>query len=579
MEYIRKCNVCGKIYCYSTDDLKENAANAAVGALSAIGAIASVFEGTRWDTYALNSQSDRHTNRVVNYNKCPSCNSTNTVLLSEQECKEIQQNTVAEISTKNVQARKIEINSNATTDSLLKRIKMFLEESDWESASAYAEQVLDIDPECAMAYVYKLMINLNVTKQEDLSLCNETFYEDKMYQKAIRFADESLLKMLEGYNYIITERKNNDKYTQAIDKLNAATTQEECLSAIPLFQMLGKYRDSEEMIIKCKEKAILCKYKNAIHLKEIAKKEEEYLYAKGQFDLLGDYEDSKANSLICKEKAEEARNDAIYEEAVSCASINSISKLEEAINIFDKIPEWRDSELKKEEAKNKIKQIKIAEKKASKKKKIIYISIALAAVAIIVIINLLKIIRYNSANNKYLSEDYIGAIEIWIELGNYKDSELKTKDAAEQIYNKAIILAEQKDYDKAISLLNSFQPCISKMSDKDYWYCMAAYAYAQSGDYAKASSLYSLAYDNAKSEEMKIFCSNVEELYSLNDGKEHNIKEIYENINEYASKLNLSSKFESECIEVMHSLNGNWYDETGYYYCLKMKDGKIEWYK
>ncbi len=240
MEYIRKCNVCGKIYCYSTDDLKENASNAAVGALSAIGAIASVFEGTRWDTYALNSQSDRYTNRVVNYNKCPSCNSTNTILLSEQECKEMQQENIAEIKTQNVQTRKIEINSNATTDSLLKRIKMFLEESEWESASAYAEQVLDIDPECAMAYVYKLMINLNVTKQEDLSLCNETFYEDKMYQKAIRFADESLLKTLEGYNYTITERNNNDKYTQAKNKLNAATTQEECLSAIPLFQILGK---------------------------------------------------------------------------------------------------------------------------------------------------------------------------------------------------------------------------------------------------------------------------------------------------------------------------------------------------
>ncbi len=122
------------------------------------------------------------------------------------------------------------------------------------------------------------------------------------------------------------------------------------------------------------------------------------------------------------------------------------------------------------------------------------------------------------------------------------------------------------------------------MSDKDYWYCMAAYAYAQSGDYAKASNLYSLAYDNAKSEEMKIFCSNVEELYSLDDGKEHNIKEIYKNINEYASKLNISFKFESECFEVMYSLNGNWYDRTRYgstsnFYCLKIKDGKIEWYK
>ena len=578
MEHIRKCNVCGKIYCYSTDDLKDNAANAAVGALSAIGAIASVFEGTRWDTYALNNQSDRYTNRVVNYNKCPLCNSTNTVLLSEQECKEIQQKTVAEISTNKFQARKIEINSNATTESLLKRIKMFLEESDWESASAYAEQVLDIDPECAMAYVYKLMINLNVTKQEDLSLCNETFYENKMYQKAIRFADESLLKTLEGYNYTITERNNNDRYTQAINQFNSATTEEECLSLIPLFQNLGKYRYSEEMLSKCKEKANLCKYKKAMNLMSIAKFEEEFLYIKGQFELLGDYEDSKANSLICKEKAEEARKNAIYEEAISCASINSISKLEEAINIFDKIPEWRDSELKKDEAKNKIKQIKIAEKKASKKKKIICISIALAVVAFIVIVNVIKIEKYNSAKNKYLSEDYIGALEIWIELGNYKDSESRTQETAEKIYNNAIKLAEQKEYDEAILLLDSFQPCVANMNDKAYWYCMIAYAYVQNGENIEASNAYSLAYENTDNEEMKSFCAGAKELYSLDDGESHNLKKMYDNIEAYASELNQTSLLEEPCFNYMLALNGKWTDDFGFAYIRITNGHFVEYY-
>ncbi len=472
MEYIRKCNVCGKIYCYSSDDLKENASNAAVGALSAIGAIASVFEGTRWDTYALNSQSDRYTNRVVNYNKCPSCNSTNTVLLSEQECKEMQQDNIAEITTQNVQTRKIEINSNATTDSLLKRIKMFLEESDWESASAYAEQVLDIDPECAMAYVYKLMINLNVTKQEDLSLCNETFYEDKMYQKAIRFADESLLKTLEGYNYTITERNNNDRYTQAINQFNSATTEEECLSLIPLFQNLGKYRYSEEMLSKCKEKANLCKYKKAMNLMSIAKSEEEYLYIKGQFDLLGDYEDSKANSLICKDKAEEARKNAIYEEAVSCVSTNSISALEDAINCFDKIPGWRDANLKKNEALERIEKLKQTEKNAKKRKKTIVLFSMVALIAgisfVIITKQIVKSKMYNSASNAYSDGEYITAIKLWTELNDYKDSK-------ERLYECVLLQCEDVkkyinngDYDNASEMLAQIEKYVKEKDNKAY---------------------------------------------------------------------------------------------------------------
>ena len=42
-----------------------------------------------------------------------------------------------------------------TVDSLLKRGQLFLEDGDWNSANGYFDKVLDIDPECAQAYIGK----------------------------------------------------------------------------------------------------------------------------------------------------------------------------------------------------------------------------------------------------------------------------------------------------------------------------------------------------------------------------------------------------------------------------------------
>ncbi len=97
--------------------------------------------------------------------------------------------------------------SNATVDSLLKRVFMFLEDENWESADEYCEKVLDIDPECAKAYLGKLMVELQVSKQEDLKDCDVPFDDSNNYQKAMRFADEALASMLKGYNETIVERQ------------------------------------------------------------------------------------------------------------------------------------------------------------------------------------------------------------------------------------------------------------------------------------------------------------------------------------------------------------------------------------
>ncbi|MCL0269449.1 hypothetical protein M2T75_39640, partial [Klebsiella pneumoniae] len=71
MEYRKKCNVCGKIWCYTDEDIKQNTKNAGLAALSSIGAVANVFVGTRYDAYEQTKMSDRAISKIRDFSKCP----------------------------------------------------------------------------------------------------------------------------------------------------------------------------------------------------------------------------------------------------------------------------------------------------------------------------------------------------------------------------------------------------------------------------------------------------------------------------------------------------------------------------
>lgn len=90
-----KCNVCGHIFCYTKQDLKDNQRNAAMAGLSGVGAIAAAIGGTGLDMYAHSAMADRNAAKVVDYSRCPSCRSTNLVPLSDEESPTPVQNTEA----------------------------------------------------------------------------------------------------------------------------------------------------------------------------------------------------------------------------------------------------------------------------------------------------------------------------------------------------------------------------------------------------------------------------------------------------------------------------------------------------
>lgn len=95
----------------------------------------------------------------------------------------------------------------ANTTSLLKRVSIFLEDRDWKSANEYCEKVLDIDPECAEAYLGKLMADMKISKEERLQELKETFDQNKNYQKIIKFGSAELGERIKRYNDSIIAAK------------------------------------------------------------------------------------------------------------------------------------------------------------------------------------------------------------------------------------------------------------------------------------------------------------------------------------------------------------------------------------
>lgn len=296
---------------------------------------------------------------------------------------------------------------NANTAPLLKRVFMFLEDGDWNSANEYCEKVLDIDPENASAYLGKLLSELRVRKQESLKDQAEPFDHNNNYQKAIRFADDKLKAALAGYIEHINTRNENARldgiYTRAKNAMSAANTE----SA----------------------------YKEAAHL----------------FESIDEYQDSAVLAQSCYEKAEVARKDSILAEGKAKMTGEIISNYESAIKLFESISGWKDADEKVYDCQKKIEEIKAkaeaerlekerkaeiarkeAERIAKRNKKIAIITtpIVCAIIAFLIVLNTVIIPngKYNDAIALMDAGKYDEAYSAFIELGDYKDAFEKAGD-------------------------------------------------------------------------------------------------------------------------------------------------------
>ena len=311
-----------------------------------------------------------------------------------------------------------QIQGNTDTSPLLKRAFMFLEDGDFKSAEEYCEKVLDINPECAEAYLGKLMVDFKIGRKENLKNLDNPFSDNINYQKIMRFGDENLKNEISGYIEEINQRNENKR-----------------LEGI---------------------------YSNALNKLQTSNNESEIREAKKKFESISDYKDSVEKIAECNEKAETLRKDGVYKKACEFMDSSDINELNNAINAFRSISGWKKSEelIKecrerienieriKEEEKHRIKQLQIERENREQKAKIIVCILAIIAVVIIAVIILLTrvvipSVKYNNALELMQNGNYEEAISVFTEVKGYKDSVKHIETSKKNIkYEEAISLME-----------------------------------------------------------------------------------------------------------------------------------------
>ena len=289
----------------------------------------------------------------------------------------------------------------ANTAPLLKRAFIFLEDGDWSSADEYCEKVLDLDPECAQAYLGKLMAELRVRKVDELANCEQSFDDKDNYRKVMRFGGETLRDTLEGYITKINDRNENAR-------------------------LAGIYNDAANAMSR-------------------ADSEDAYRSAADRFKSIPGFKDANALAESCLDKAEICRKDGIYSSAKSKITEDSTASCEEAIQMFQSILGWKDSdeqicacqkrieEIKAKEkaerleAERKAEERRIAANKARRKRKkafVIGAPIVCACIAFVIVLTTVIIPKqkYNKAIHLLDSGDYAEAAITFGSLGNYKDA-------------------------------------------------------------------------------------------------------------------------------------------------------------
>ena len=72
-------------------------------------------------------------------------------------------------------------------ENLIKRMFTFLEEGNVKDALLYSERILDLDPECADAYLCKLLVDLRVKHLDDLEQLKAPFDKNINYKKILKY--------------------------------------------------------------------------------------------------------------------------------------------------------------------------------------------------------------------------------------------------------------------------------------------------------------------------------------------------------------------------------------------------------
>ena len=264
-----------------------------------------------------------------------------------------------------VETATVETNAPGVT-SLLKRAALFLEDGDTASAREYYDRVLDIDPECAEAYMGKVCAETGCRKESDLGALNYCVDMRGDWQKAVRFASAGQKQKYEGYMASVRARVEEHCHELAIDCACAVAVGRG--SRAKMDEALKSYRanclteGSESTDYSAEEGASwhLAGYQSIRNtLAQMAADGDPRDVTEGMLKvaaaMFGQIKGEEARAQQCLALAEQARKQAIYEkasarrEAIGMPDLMDAAYLEALAKQFGQIPGYKDAKQQAEQ--------------------------------------------------------------------------------------------------------------------------------------------------------------------------------------------------------------------------------------
>lgn len=264
-----------------------------------------------------------------------------------------------------VETAAAETNAPGVT-SLLKRAALFLEDGDTASAREYYDRVLDIDPECAEAYMGKVCAETGCRKESDLGALNYCVDMRGDWQKAVRFASAGQKQTYEGYMASVRARVEEHCHELAIDCACAVAvgrgSRAKMDDALKAYRANCLTKGSESTDYSAEENASwhLAGYqsiRNTLAQMAAAGDPRDVTESalKDAAAMFGQIKGEEARAQQCLALAEQARLKAIYEKisarraAIGTPNLTDAADLEALAKQFEQIPGYKDAKQRAEQ--------------------------------------------------------------------------------------------------------------------------------------------------------------------------------------------------------------------------------------
>lgn len=264
-----------------------------------------------------------------------------------------------------VETATVETNAPGVT-SLLKRAALFLEDGDTASAREYYDRVLDIDPECAEAYMGKVCAETGCRKESDLGALNYCVDMRGDWQKAVRFASAAQKQKYEGYMASVRARVEEHCHELAIDCACAVAvgrgSRAKMDDALKAYRANCLTKGSESTDYSAEENASwhLAGYQSIRNtLAQMAADSDPRDVTEGMLKvaaaMFGQIRGEEVRAQQCLALAEQARQKAIYENAsrrrakIGMPDLTDAADLEACAKQFGQIRGYKDAKQRAEQ--------------------------------------------------------------------------------------------------------------------------------------------------------------------------------------------------------------------------------------